>query len=164
MRTHVPRISVVVLFAVAGSGLAIADVDLSVSDAQCFHRLIKDVGPRNGLECHFSGFPAWKLNGAEPSVPQEPEWHFVTPPETKDGLTTKLTQIVLRIRLEPTGKVKPKGFLFTWQEYDVVVASKADAKIKQQGSTATLIESLKNLGANASEVSTNDESRDRPRD
>jgi len=152
------------LFVVAGSGLAVADADLTVSDAQRFHRLIKDVGPRNGLECHFNGFPAWKLNGVEPSVPQEPEWHFVTPPETKDGLTTKLSQIVLRIRLEPTGKAKPKGFLFTWQEYDVVVVSKADIKLRQQRNTASLTESLKNLGANASEVSTNDESRDRPRD
>lgn len=78
----------------------------------------------------------------------------------KGGLTTKLSRIALKIRLEPAGKTKPKGFLFTWQEYDVVVASKTDIRINREGSTATLIESLKNLAANAGEVGTDDRLRD----
>ena len=83
----------------------------------------------------------------ERAVPQDPEWHFVTPPETRGGLTTKLSRRVLRIRLEPVRKAKPKGFVFTWQEYDVVVVWKADIKL-----TAALIESLKNLDADAGEA------------
>jgi len=66
----------------------------------------------------------------------------------RGGLVSKSSERVLRIRLEPARKVKPKGFVFTWQKYDVVVVWRArDIKL-----TAALIESLKNLGANAGEA------------
>ena len=147
MQTIVAPISVVVLFWVTGSGFTVANEELTVSEAQRFHRLIKRVGPQHGFECHFNGFPVWKTRGVERAVPQDPEWHFVTPPETRGGVTTKLSRRVFKIRLEPARKVKPKGFVFTWQEHDVVVVWKADVKL-----TAALIESLKNLGANAGEA------------
>ncbi len=147
MQTVVARTSAIVLFAVAGSGFTVSGAELTVSDAQRFHRLIKRVGPQHGFECHFNGFPAWRTRGVERAVPQDPEWHFVTPPETRGGLTTKLSRRVLRIRLEPVRKAKPKGFVFTWQKYDVVVVWKADIKL-----TAALIESLKNLDADAGEA------------
>ena len=141
-------LSVLPLLLVAGCGESQkSSTEITLATAQRFHILLKDVGRKNGFECHMSGFPEWKLTGLQPAMGKVAEWQFTSPTDADGDGMSELSVVALVICLTPSSNKADRSLLLKWESHNVNLVEETLFK-SELGSTETLIASLKGLDKN----------------
>ncbi len=109
-------------------------VDMTLKEAQEFHKLISEIGHKNGFECNIEGFPVWS-RGLTPNVGELGEWIFSDP---------DLHTIGLKIKVEAKNLATNYRVLFYWKEFKITILYEDFIEF-EIGTTNTLINSLKEL-------------------